>query len=105
MVLEKQYKVIVSETAKEQILKIVSFIGIDNYRAALKIRMEIKGAIDTLANFPDRYPFLEGEFIPYNKYHKRVVIGRFIILYVVQDKRVLIEYVLDCKQDYQWLVR
>ena len=105
MVQSKQYKIEVSERAKRNLSKIISYIAIENSSYARKVKTELTLSIKSLNRFPERYPFLEGEFIPYNKYHKFVVNGSFIILYVVQDETVRVEYVLDCRQDYQWLVR
>lgn len=101
----KQYKVEVSERARRGLAKIVTYIAIENPNFARKVKTEIVAAVKTLERFPERCPFFEGEFIPYNKYHKLIINGRFIALYVVQDEIVRVEYVVDCRQDYQWLIR
>lgn len=105
MVQSKQYKIEVSERAKRNFGKIISYLAIENPSYARKVKAELTASIKSLSEFPERFPFLEGEFIPYNKYHKFVVNGSFIILYIVQDETVRVEYVVDCKQDYQWLIR
>ena len=71
----------------------------------VKIKAEIIAAMKSLSRFPERCPFFEGEFIPYNKYHKFVVASNFIFLYIVQDDVVIVEHIIDCRQDYQWLIR
>lgn len=105
MVQSKQFKIEVSERAKRNFGKIISYIAIENSSYARKVKAELTASIKSLCKFPERFPFLEGEFIPYNKYHKLVVKGNFIVLYIVQDDIVRVEYVVDCKQDYQWLIR
>ncbi|HHY30897.1 MAG TPA: type II toxin-antitoxin system RelE/ParE family toxin, partial [Syntrophaceticus sp.] len=50
-------------------------------------------------------PFLESEFIPPNKYHKMFVEKWYLILYQVKDQTVYVDYIVDCRQDYGWLVR
>ena len=101
----KQYRVEVSERAKRGLAKIVTYIAIENPNFARKVKAEIVTAVKSLERFPERCPFFEGEFMPYNKYHKLIVNGRFLALYVVQDEAVRVEYVVDCRQDYQWLIR
>ena len=105
MVQSKQYKIEVSERAKRNLCKIISYVAIENPTYARKVKVELTASIKSLSIFPERFPVLEGEFIPYKKYHKLVVNGNFLILYIVQDDIVRVEYVVDCKQDYQWLIR
>lgn len=105
MVQSRQYKVEVSERAKRGLAKIVTHIAVGNPNFARKVKAEIIAAVRTLERFPERCPFLEGEFMPYNKYHKLIVNGHFIALYVVQDETVRVDYIVDCRQDYQWLIR
>lgn len=101
----RQYRVEVSERAKRGLAKIITYIAVENPDFARTVKAEIVAAVKSLERFPERCPFFEGEFMPYNKYHKLIVNGRFIALYVVQDGVVRIEYVVDCRQDYQWLIR
>ena len=54
---------------------------------------------------PHRYPFFEAEFMPANKYHKMFVANWYLILYQIQDDTVYVDYILDCRKDYGWLLR
>lgn len=101
----KQYKVEISEKAKRGLAKIVTYNAIENIGYARKLKQEIIASIKTLEQIPERCPFFEGEFIPYNKYHKLIISRHFIALYILQDEIVRIEYIIDCRQDYQWLIR
>ena len=94
----KQYRVVVSERAKRGLAKIVTYIAIENPNFARKVKAEIVAAVKSLERFPERCPFFEGEFMPYNKYHKLIVNGRFLALYVVQDEVVRVEYVVDFRE-------
>ena len=42
--------------------------------------------------------------MPANKYHKMFVANWYLILYQIQDDTVFIDYILDCRQDYSWLI-
>ena len=105
MVQLKQYKVIVSERAKRNLAKITTHIAIEDAMYSRKVKAEIVSALKSLSKLPERCSYLEGEFIPYNKYHKLVIAGKYIALYVIQEDLVMVEYIIDCRQDYQWLIR
>ena len=61
-------------------------------------------AIRSLSIMPERFPFLTAEFIPLNKYHKMFVEKYYLILYQIKDQTVFVDYIVDCRQDYGWLV-
>lgn len=54
---------------------------------------------------PQRFPFLNAEFIPPNKYHRMFVEKYYLVLYQIKDQTVYAEYIADCRQDYGWLLR
>ena len=105
MVQNKLYEVKVSEEAQRGLGKIVSFVALNSIQAARALKKDIVAEISSLKFFPERTPFLEGEFIPFNKYHKLVVRRNYLVLYQIKDDTVLVDYVIDCRQDYQWLIR
>ena len=53
---------------------------------------------------PQRFPFFQEAYIPTNRYHKMFVAKWYLILYQIQDDTVFIDYILDCRQDYSWLI-
>ncbi len=50
------------------------------------------------------FPYFEEMYIPPNKYHKMFVEPWYIILYQIQDNTVYIDYILDSRKDYPWLI-
>lgn len=40
-----------------------------------------------------------------NKDHKLFVEKWYLILYQIRDNTVYVEYILDCRKDYSWLIR
>lgn len=54
---------------------------------------------------PNRFPFLEEEYMPPNKYHKMYVKKWFIIIYQIKDNVVYVDYILDCRKDYSELIK
>ena len=105
MVQNKLYKVKISEEAQRGLGRIVSFIALNSIQAARLLKKDLVAEISSLKLLPERTPFLEGEFIPFNKYHKLVVGRSYLVIYQIKDDTVWVDYVIDCRQDYQWLIR
>lgn len=100
-----RYSVIISEQAKENLLLHVRFLAQISKPAAQKLRKRLVEEIRSLEEMPNRYPFLNESFIPPNKYHKLYVENYYLILYQVRDNIVYVDWIVDCRQDYQWLLR
>lgn len=99
-----KYRVIISDQAKQNLLLHVRFLAQINKSAAQKLRQRIVAEIRSLEQMPHRYPFLNAEFIPPNKYHKLYVENFYLILYQIRDDIVYVDWIVDCRQDYQWLI-
>jgi plasmid stabilization system protein ParE len=100
-----RYKVIVSDRARQMLGIHVRFLASVSPPAARKMRSEIVKAIRSLATMPERFPFLDDEPIPPNKYHKLFVENWYLVLYQVKDNTVYVDYIVDCRQDYGWLIK
>ena len=100
-----QYQVIISEQAKQNLLLHVRFLAQISKPAAQKLRKRLVEEIRSLEQMPHRYPFLNVEFIPPNKYHKLYVENNYLILYQIRDCTVYVDWIVDCRQDYQWLLK
>lgn len=100
-----RFKVLVSERARQMLAGHVRFLAEKSPDAARRTKNELLQAIRSLEQMPERYPFLNAEFIPPNKYHKMFVEKWFLVLYQIQDQIVYVDHIVDCRQDYRWLVR
>ena len=100
-----EYQVIVSDKATRQIAEHVRFLANVSKPAAQKLKQTFVDSLHSLSSIPQRYPFFDEEFIPKNKYHKMVIDNRYMILYQIKDAAVFADYVVDCRQDYGWLIR
>lgn len=98
------YEVIISEEARRQLGQCVLFIAKDNPEAAQRLRERLVSSIRSLTSMPARYPFFQEPYIPKNKYHKMFVENWYLILYQIRDQRVYVDVVIDCRQDYRWLI-
>lgn len=99
-----QYKVIVSDRARQMLPGHVRFLAQKSPITARKIKNDLMDAIRSLNQMQERFSFLEAEFIPPNKYHKMFIEKWYLILYQIKDQTVYVDYIVDCRQDYGWLV-
>ena len=66
---------------------------------------EIMAAMRSLRQMPQRFPYFEELYITPNKYHKMFVEKWYLVLYQIQDDTVYVDYILDCRKDYSWLIK
>ena len=101
----RKYKVIVSDRAKRMLGEHIRFMAQVNKEAAAAKKKEIMTASRSLSRLPQRFPFFEELYIPPNKYHRMFIEKWYLVLYQIQDDTVYIDYILDCRKDYSWLIR
>lgn len=102
---EGMCKIIVSDRARQMLAEHIRFLAKINTSVACNTKNRLIDAIRSLHQLPERYPFLQAEFIPPNKYHKMFVEKWYLILYQIKDQTVYVDAIVDCRQDYQWLIR
>ena len=100
-----QFRVNVSGFSRQMLASHLHFLVQKSLGAARRTQNEIVAAIRSLATMPQQLPFLNMEFIPPNKYHKMVIRKRYLILYQIKNETVYVDYIMDCRQDYGWLIR
>ena len=99
-----QYKVIISDRAREMLSTHIRFLAHLNKTAAVKLKTRLVEEIRALQDMPQRYPFFNEKYIPANKYHKLYVENWYLVLYQIRDDTVYVDWIVDCMQDYQWLL-
>ena len=102
--MDNKYSVIISERASKMLVRHVKFLAQVSRDAAEKLRKEIISGSRELEFMPNRNPWLISPEIPANKYRKKLVSKRYLLIYQVKDNEVLVDYILDCRQDYSWLI-
>ena len=100
-----KYKVIISDRAINMLQKHIAFIANVSKASAKKQKDIIIQSIKKLKEDAQIYPFFENDFIPRNKYHKLVISKRYIVLYQIKENIVYVDYIIDTRQDYQWLLK
>lgn len=100
-----EYRVIISDRAKQMLGQHIHFLAQVNKSAAVELKKRFIEEFRSLRFLPQRYPFLYADFIPPNKYHKLTVKNWFLVLYQIRDDTVYVDWIIDCRQDYEWLLK
>ena len=100
-----KYKVIISDRAKESLGLHLRFLAQVSKPAAFKLKQRFLEEMRSLQEMPQRYPFFNEEYIPVNKYHRLCVENWYLVLYQIKDDIVYVDWIVDCRQDYQWLLK
>ncbi len=100
----QKYKIIISDTAKSMLVMHIKFLAQINKESAKAKKKEIFSALHSLSDYPHRFPFFENDFIPHNKYRKMFIENWYLVLYQIKDDTVYVDYILDCRKDYSWLI-
>ena len=80
----------------------------DRAKQMLGVHIRFLAQVDALRSLtycPNRFPFFVEPYIPCNKYHKMFIKNWYLILYQIEDDTVYVDYILDCRKEYNWLIR
>lgn len=99
-----KYKIIISERAKRMLGVHIHFLANVSPPAARAAKEAIIKSIRSLSVMPERFSFLNAEHISPNRYHKIFVKNWYLVLYQIKDQTVYVEYIVDCRQDFKWLL-
>ena len=100
-----KYRVFLSPRAKTMLEKHIDFLAQLNIDAAIDLKDAFLKALRSLESMPLRSPVLESKYLKYGKYRKMLVEKRYLIIYQIKDHTVYVDYIVDCREDYQWLLR
>lgn len=102
---KNNYQVIVSKRAAEMLVSHAAFLAQSSPSAADRLTREFEEAANSLNAMPQRCPWLRGEYIPRNAYRYILFGKRYLLIFQIVDHTVYADYVVDCRQDYGWLIR
>lgn len=100
----EQYRLVTSKRAAYQLKEHAAFAARLDERLAYKLIDDYQAAAKSLMEMPYRMPFLDSDLLPSGKYRKLIFGKWYLILYKIRDETVYIEYVIDGRQDYMWLI-
>lgn len=101
---EQVYKIRVSPRAAHMLAEHAAFLARVSRPAAVRLKASFRENAASLARFPERCPYLREELLPKSKYRKLIFEDTYLILFEVTGDTVLVEYVVDCRADYGWLL-
>lgn len=99
-----KYHVIVSKQAAHMLVSHAAFLAQVSPEAAERLTEEFERTANSLETMPQRCPWLSGEYIPKNAYRFILFEKRYMIIFQIADDIVYADYVVDCRQDYSWLI-
>ena len=102
---QNKYRVIVSARAAQMLVSHAAFLAQVSPAAAELLTVEFEKAAASLEQMPQRCPWLKGEYIPKNAYRFILFEKRYMLIFQIVDNTVYTDYVVDCRQDYDWLIR
>ena len=102
---DKKYKIIISDKALQMFASHISFLAQVNKNAAVRLKNTIMKEIKELEYLPEKYSWLIDDMLPIKKYHKKLINKRYLIIYQIKENTVYVEYIIDGREKYQWLIR
>lgn len=99
-----KYRVIVSERAARMLVSHAAFLAQVSPDAAERLTAEFEKTANSLEIMPQRCAWLTKEYIPRNVYRFILFEKRYMIIFQIADDVVYADYVVDCRQDYSWLI-
>ena len=102
---QSKYRVIVSERATQMLVSQAAFLEQVSSEAAQRLTVEFEKAAHSLETMPQRCPWFSGEYIPKNAYRFISFEKRYMIIFQIVDDIVYADCVVDCRQDYNWLIQ
>lgn len=104
MNVDQHYKVIISDRARRILASHIRFMTKVNKDVAKDMK-KIMDAMRSLNQMPQRFPFFNEPYITPNKYRKMFIKKWYIVLYQIKDDTVYVDYIIDCHQNYDWLMK
>lgn len=96
------YEIVLTEMAEADLDSIYEYIAntLKEEKAGLRLMEKIETSILRLEQFP--YSCEEVHIKPRNKLYRKLVIGKYVVLYRVEEqyKQVVIFHILNKKKDY-----
>lgn len=100
-----KYNVIISERANEMLVSHAIFVAQINVSAALHLTSEFEKTANSLEFMPERCPYLKAEYLPKNTYRFIAFEKYYLLIYQIVEDNVFVDYVVDYRQNYEWLIR
>ena len=101
---DKKYIVIISDKASEMLVTHARYLANVSEEAAENFIDEFTALANYLEILPERNPWLSDPVIPVKKYRKIPFGKSYLMIYQIKKNKVYVDYIIDCRQDYKWLL-
>lgn len=102
---KNKYHVVISEESARMLISHSRLLAQKSETAAMRLISEFEHKAKSLELFPERNPLLAYTVLPPGKYRKLLFADRYLLIYQIKDNIVYIDAVVDCRQDYIWLIQ
>lgn len=102
--MDEIYQVKISPKGNEMLVDHAAFLAGASEKAAFRLIKAFREGAKALARFPERCPWLWDDMLPKHKYRKLIFADKYLALFQIIGDTVYIEYVVNCRQDYGWLI-
>ncbi|MGI6648985.1 MAG: type II toxin-antitoxin system RelE/ParE family toxin [Bacillota bacterium] len=96
----EKYKLLIFPLAKQDLQEIVGELS---QQAALKLYDDIIESIGSLEHMPLRYPLIKDPLLRAKGY-RVMVVHRYLVFYIVKEKKVEIRRILYGKRQFEFLL-
>ena len=100
----ESYQVVISKRAAQQLVEHAAFMARLDEKLTHKLVSDFRQAAASLERLPFRNPIMRSDVFAVEKYRKLIFDKCHILLYQIKGQVVYVEYVIDGRQDYQWLL-
>ena len=94
-----KYEVIVSRRADAMLIQHAKFLARVSVPAAKRMVSEFELILDSLENNPYQYPVDDDCNLPKGMYRKALFCKWYKVLFIVNDGKVFLDAVVDCRQN------
>ncbi len=100
----KSFEIRYTNQSLNELKSIIYNLALYSPAKAKQCKEIFQTAMIHVSTYPDMAPYLEGDYIPKNRYHKLLLKNNYMVIYQIIEQTIWIEHIFSCKQDYQWLV-
>ena len=101
---QSKYNIVISEAATQMLVSHAAFLAQVSPSAANRLTDEFEKVAKSLEHMPQRCPYLKDECIDKNAYRFILFENRYMLIFQIEDDTVYVEYMVDTRQDYGWLL-
>lgn len=99
------FSVVISEKANKMLVSHAAFLAKVSTQAAEKLVSDFQQTALSLQQLPNRCPWFSEINIPMHQYRYIIFNKRYMLVYQIINKTVYVDYCIDCRQDYGWLLK